>query len=147
LLRERSDIETIYSGSDDPEDFLDFFGGPDYYDEACIYDSVDDATACWLQNDWLDQRANDVGWEVHLELSKLLAKRGELVRAKVESIVHELAKLSEEGSDFSWARYGLCLSFLERMKDGELLAIQLLDQAPAGFRDGLFRACYKLNTP
>jgi hypothetical protein len=129
LLRQRTDVEEIFSAGDGPMDFLAYYGGPDYFDEVCIYDSLDDSTACWLLNDWLNEQV-EVGWECHLELSKLLAKRGYLVRDKVENIVQQIAsgELSF-GSD-------LYLSFLPSMKDGEQLAIELLDIAPADRRDG-----------
>src|SRR5215467_6809143 len=86
LLRQPFDIEWLSRAGDEPEEFLDYLDGPDYFDDECIYDSVDDQTALWLLNDWLDERAN-VGWQANLELSKLLAKRGRLVAAKVEPIV------------------------------------------------------------
>lgn len=139
VLRQRTDVDEIFVAGDDPESFLDYYGGPDYFDDECIYDSVDDATACWLLEDWIDGQVQ-IGWECHCELSKLLAKRGHLVRDKVENVVRRI--VSGEigfGSD-------LCLSFLPSMKDGEQLAIELLDDAPADRRDGLFRACYVLNT-
>jgi hypothetical protein len=139
LLRQRDDVEEIFVPGDDPESFLDYYGGPDYFDEVCIYDCVDDVTACWLLNDWLDGQVQ-VGWECHCELSKLLAKRGHLIRDKVESVVRQIASGEVSfGSD-------LCLSFLPSMKDGEQLAYGLLDIASADRRDGLFRACYTLNT-
>lgn len=140
LLRQRTDIEEIFVAGDDPESFLDYYGGPDHFDDMCIYDSVDDATACRLSNDWLDGKVQ-IGWNCNLELSKLLAKRGHLVRDRVENIVQQI--MSGEVSFYS----GLCLTFLPRMKDGEQLAIGLLEIAPDDLRDGLFHACYKLNTP
>jgi hypothetical protein len=140
LLRQRTDIEEFFVAGNDPESFLDYYGGPDYFDDACIYDSVDDATACWLLNDWLDGQVQ-IGWDCHLELSKLLAKRGHLVQDKVEKLVRQIA--SGEVSFSS----DLCLSFLPSMKDGEQLAIGLLEIAPDDRRDGLFHARYKLNTP
>lgn len=139
LLRQRTDVEEIFVPGDDPESFLDYYDGPDYFDDECIYDPVDDAAACWLLNDWFNEPL-PIGWECHRELSKLLAKRGHLVRDKAESIVRKIA--SGELS-YGW---DLCLSFLPCMSDGEQLAIELLDDAPADRRDGLFRACDVLNT-
>jgi hypothetical protein len=146
LLRARTDLDYFGPASDDPEDGLEFFGGPDYVDDECIYDTVDDATAEWLLSNWLDGASN-VGWNVHLELSKLLAKRGNLVRARVEPIIRGLAALAaEEGGFTPWAEHQLCLSFLPNLSDGEALALRLLDRVPEDFRDGLLRACYWLNT-
>ena len=147
LLRHRTDLTLFEPATDDPEDGLEYFGGPDYFDDECIYDPVDDATALWLLNDWLDDKPY-VGWNVHRELSKLLAKRGHLVRDRVEPIVRQLAALRpDEGGFTPWAEHQLCLSFLWRMEDGESLAVRLIDRVPEDFRDGLLLACYKVNTP
>jgi len=146
LLRRRGDLDYFGPASEDPEDGLEFFGGPDYFDDECIYDAVEDSTARWLLELWLDGVPN-VGWNVHLELSKLLAKRGTLVRERAESIIRSLAALQpEEGGFEPWARHRLCLSFLQGLPDGEALALRLLERVPEDFRDGLLRACYSLNT-
>lgn len=146
LLRDRNDLVCFSPASDDPEDFLDFLGGPDYFDDECIYDSVDDSTARWLLNDWLDGAPN-VGWCINLELSKLLAKRGHLVRERVEPLIRGLSALSlDEGGFMPWSQHQLCLSFLPSMDDGERLAICLLERVPEDARDGLLHACYSLNT-
>jgi hypothetical protein len=147
LLRVRGDLDYFGPASDDPEDGLEFFGGPHYFDDECIYDTVDDPTAQWLLNDWLDGTMN-VGWSVHRELSKLLGKRGNLVRDRVEPIIRDLAALApDEGGFTPWAKHQLCLSFLPSLPDAEALALRLLDRVPEDFRDGLLRACYSLNTP
>ena len=146
LLQQRNDlIGGCEPLSDDPGDFLDYLGGPEYFDESCIYDSVDDDTAIWLLNDWLDGTAN-VGWHVNCELSKLLAKRGHLIRERAEAIVRTIADSDPEVDCLSWAKRQLCLSFLPCMEDGETLAVRLLGQAPSDFRDGILFACYRLNT-
>ncbi len=146
LLRGRSDLDYFSPASDDPKDGLGFFGGPDYFDDECIYDAVDDATAQWVLNDWLDGAPN-VGWNVHRELSKLLAKRGNLVRDRVEPIIRGLAALApDEGGFTPWAKHQLCLSFLPSFPDSEALALRLIERVPEDFRDGLLRACYSLNT-
>jgi hypothetical protein len=149
LLQQRTDLDLLSPATDGPNpvDGLEYFGGPEYFDDECIYDPVDDATALWLLGDWLDGEP-DVGWRVHLELSKLLAKRWHLVLDRVEPIVRELAALRPgEGGFTPWARHQLCLSVLWRMQDGESLAVGLIERVPEDFRDGLLLACYKLNTP
>lgn len=148
LLRNRTDLTAFWPATDDPEDGLEYFGGPDYFDEEGIYDPVDDATAEWLLADWLDGQAANVGWNVRRELSKLLAKRGRLVRDRVEPIVRQLAALGPEDGGFTpWAHHQLCLSFLPQMEDGESLAVRLIDRVPEDFRDGLLLACYRINSP
>jgi hypothetical protein len=147
LLRQRSDLEYLGPAGDNPEDGLEFAGGPGHFDDECIYDAVDDRTALWLLNDWIDDATN-LGFDVHCELSKLLSKRGRLVHDRVEPIIRRLAALKEgEGGFTPWSQYQLLLSYLCQMPDGEALAIHFLYHVPEDFRDGLLLACYKMNTP
>ena len=114
--------------------------------DDCIYDPADDATGRQLLNDWLDGAPN-VCWNTHCELSKLLARRGHLVRERVEPIIRELTALAPGEGGFSpWREHQLSLSFLAKMADGEALAVHLLGGVPEDFRDGLLLACYTLNT-
>jgi hypothetical protein len=148
LLRQRSDIEHLSPPTtDEPDDRLEFTGGPDYFADESIYDPVDDATATWLLQDFLTSKA-EVGWNVLKELSKFLWKRGHLVHDQASTTVHDLAKLDrDEGGFTPWIEHQLCLSYLCRMEDGQVLAIRLLDTVPEDFRDGLLLACYRMDTP
>ncbi|HEY2589099.1 MAG TPA: hypothetical protein VGI81_25375 [Tepidisphaeraceae bacterium] len=147
MLSQRADITDLYPATDDPEDGVEYFGGPDYFADDGVFDPIDDATAQWALSDWLESAPN-LGWDVHLELSKLLVKRGHLIRDKVEPIVRKLASGEPDEGEFILllGRYQLCLSFLSRMEGGEEVAIALLDRVPEDFRDGLFHACFTMNT-
>lgn len=146
LLRDRGDLIHLSPASDDPEDGLEFIGGPGYLDPECIYDPVEDATAHWLLDDWLDGDRT-VGWCVHLQLSKLLAKRGQLVAGRVEPIVRELAAVDPMTGDSTiWYERELCLSYLPLLADGEALLLRCLERSRDDFRDGILHACHSLNT-
>jgi hypothetical protein len=147
LLSQRTDITGPYPATDDPEDGVEYFGGPHYFDDDGVFDPLDNATAQWALSDWLDSPPN-LGWGVQLELSKLLVKRGHLIRDKVELVVRKLVCGVPDEGEFVLllARYELFLSFLSRMEGGEEAAIALLDRVPEDFRHGLFHACFTINT-
>jgi hypothetical protein len=146
IVRERRDITHAFFRTTEEEPMGDFDGGPHYFDEECIFDPVDDDLARWLLKEWLDG-CGDVGWNINKEMSKFLAKRGHPVRDRVEPIIRALCEHGLLGGEWTWGRDQLLLSFLINMSDGEDLAIRALDRAPEDFRDGLFFASYRLNTP
>jgi len=113
-------------------------GGPHYFDDECIYDSCSDSTCRDLLLDFLDSRTS-TSWSVQLELSKLLSKRGSVVRERIEP------QLLDPAAYFSHSK-SLFLSYLALMGHAESRVIQLLDSVPSDSRDGLFLACYRLGT-
>ncbi len=113
-------------------------GGPDYFDDECIYDSCSDGTCRELLLDFLESRTSGSP-PVALELSKLLSKRGFVVRDRMEPL------FLDPDAYFSHSK-SLFLSYLVVMENGETRAIQLLDHVPGDSRDGLFLACYRLGT-
>src|SRR5881394_821246 len=72
-------------------------------------------------------------------LSKLLSQKGRLVSETIDPLLRSL--------DWSsWSSYQLFLSYLAVRDDGAELASRLLDQVPEDARDGLFLACYRLQS-
>jgi hypothetical protein len=145
LLRARTDIETICAADPSPRKwssrtYLDFHGGPDCFADDCIYDPVDDATGRWLLEDFVDGNST-VGASVYEELSKLLSKRGQLVRDRMDPIVGGIL----DGT-VAYEPHFLKLSYAATMPDGESVVLKLLDIVGSDSRDALFVACYKLNT-
>jgi len=110
----------------------------DLFTSECIFDDCDDAQAKLLLNAFLSGDLS-VGWSVSEQLSKLLSTRGHLVR---ETIDHLLITTDWK---CCYAKQ-LFLSYLALRSDGPELAGRLLDQLGDDFRDGLFLACYRLNS-
>jgi hypothetical protein len=154
LLQQRDDVKEVYHLPNLPKKRrrgtrLEFTGGPDFFADDCIYDPVDDGTARWLLEDFIGKKP-EIGWSVGSELSKLLSKRGHLVHDSVMPIILSLAeaRLDSEGIlTVSFAPHQLCLSYICLIPDGEALALRLLDVVTEDCRDGLFLACFKMNTP
>ena len=148
LLRARTDIRTIYPADPTPRNWakrtsLSFFPGPDfpdYVDDRCIYDGLDDATARWVLEDFVD-RNSTVCYGIARELSKLLSTRGVLVRDRMEPIIRGIIDAAP-----GYRHYFLHLGYAATMPDGESVVLTLLDIVGSDSRDGLFLPCYKLNT-
>ena len=74
-------------------------------------------------------------YDLALQLARLMAERGALVRARMSRII--------EDTDWgSCAGDGLLLAYLGSRKSGGSLVRRLLDVVPEGSRDGLFVACW-----
>jgi len=106
----------------------------------------------WLADSGLFDRCNDdlatrfleafvagklsVNFPIAMQLSKLLAKRGGLIRETIEPLLAT--------PDWrSLSAPSLLLSYLALHGEGERIAMQLLDTVPEDCRDGLFLACYR----
>jgi len=138
VLTRRPGVSDLSTPDQAPGLWLDFDGGPDYFDEECIYDSCSDTICRELLLDFLDC-CTPTSWSVQLELSKLLSKRGFVVRERIEPI------LLNQGDYISHYK-SLFLSYLAIMPKGEARVLQLLDSVPDDSRDGLFLACYRMST-
>lgn len=105
----------------------------------CIFDDCTDAQAKLFLESFLANGLS-VGWEVSLQLSKLLATRGQLVRQTIEPLLMTL----------DWGTYNihlLYLSYLALIKEeGPALAGRMLDEVPEDGRDALFLACHRLQS-
>lgn len=104
----------------------------------CIFDDCNDAQAKLFLESFLGKNIT-VGWSVAEQLSKLLAKRGQLISHIVEPLL--------ETRDWTYGNSEvLYLSYLATMKGGAALAEKLLDQVREDFRDALFLACHRLQS-
>lgn len=127
----------------DEDDFLDYRCGPSLFDEFCIYDACSDATCRWALRDFVNERTRGVGWDTHLELTKLLSRRGRLVKDLVEPEV----KLAVQDPPNAVCNRALLLAYLPLMRNGEKHALKLLDAINPYYGEGLLLACYHMNTP
>ena len=110
----------------------------DLFALPCIFDDCSDAQARVFLEAFVQQKLN-VTWELAIQLTKLLSKRGRLVSGLLDRLL-----ISQD-----WSSYGsplLLLSYLAVRDDGAALAIPLLDQVPEDGRDGLLLACHRLHS-
>ncbi len=121
---------------DDPGVEID--GGPGLFEEACVFDHTSDETAAEILKSFLSVPLN-VGWELRCELAKLLVKRGHLVTDLVEPIIQGDAWVNHPAGF-------LALASLATAPDGESRVLELLDTVPEDSRDGLFLACWWLDS-
>ena len=99
-----------------------------------IFDECSDDDAKLLLESFIDFRSL-YQYDLAVQLSRLLARRGVLVRARMGRI---LAKTD-------WSSYGsngLLLSYLASRKGSDPLICRLLDTVGEDNRDGLFIACW-----
>ena len=99
-----------------------------------IFDECSDDDAKLLLESFIDFRSL-YQYDLAVQLSRLLARRGVLVRARMGRI---LAKTD-------WSSYGsngLLLSYLASRKGSDPLICRLLDTVGEDNRDGLFLACW-----
>jgi hypothetical protein len=105
-----------------------------------LFDAATDEQATFFLNSFLDQNFH-CGWGLSEQLSKLLSVRGHLVAQRMTDLFDSLLQKQ------SWVgTYQLFLSYLVLHPDGAKLAIQLLDQVDEDCRDGLFLACYRIDS-
>ena len=99
-----------------------------------IFDECSDDDAKLLLESFIDYRAL-YQYDLAFQLSRLLARRGSLVRARMGRI---LAKTDWR----SYGSNGLLLAYLASRKGSEALVCRLLDVVGEDNRDGLFLACW-----
>jgi len=108
------------------------------FTSECIFDDCDDARAKMFLTAFLAKDLS-VSWSISEQLSKLLSTRGRLVSEIVEPLLVTV----------DWTccyMEQLFLSYLALQTDGAAVAGRLLDKVRDDFRDGLFLACYRLNS-
>ena len=101
-----------------------------------IFDECSDDDAKLLLESFIDYRAL-YQYDLAFQLSRLMARRGSLVRARMGRI---LAKTDWR----SYGSNGLLLSYLASRKGSDALVCRLLDEVGEDSRDGLFLACWYL---
>lgn len=130
-------FELHYSTEDEP--VLEIYGGPDLFGERGVFDQCSEAEATKILR-YLVKAQFNVGWGVQCELVKLTAKRGRLIAELVEPLI----------AGGNWARHPagfLLLAYLAQAANGESEALRLLDVVQEDSRDGLFIACWWLDSP
>ncbi len=104
------------------------------FTEPFIFDECSDDDAKLLLESFIDYRAL-YQYDLAFQLSRLLARRGSLVRARMGRV---LAKTDWR----SYGSNGLLLSYLVSRKGSDSLIRHLLDAVCEDNRDGLFLACW-----
>jgi hypothetical protein len=129
-------FELHYCTEDEP--VLEIDGGPDLYGERGIFDRCSDAEATKILRHFAKAQFN-VGWAVQCELAKLTSKRGCLIAELLEPLM----------AGENWGRHPidfLLLAYLAKAANGESQILRLLDVVPEDSRDGLFIACWWLDS-
>ncbi len=117
---------------------LDLDARYNLFTSECIFDDCSDTQARLLLEAFLTNRLS-VSWSVSQQLSKLLSKRGRLVKEIMDPLLEKL--------DWSCcSAEQLFLSYLAVRDDGASWAARLLDEVREDFRDGIFLACFKLKS-
>ena len=115
----------------------DFDQFPHMLDKKCIFAECSDSELELLFNAVIDR--NPLDFDIICEICKMLPAKGYLLSEKLEKIIFE--------SEFDYSDYQLLFAYLGCDKKYEAKIIELLDTIPKDFRDGLFIACDRLNTP
>ena len=112
--------------------------------EASLFDQCSDKDCRDFLLAFLHGRSNinKIGFSTSFELAKLLSIKGDLIRKEAETILldKKILKAPPVQRYLDWAYLGSSARY-------EPLCIRLLDVCQEDFRDGVFLACYRLNTP
>ena len=118
-----------------------FYDELDFYADRCLFDGCSmEETRRLLEAFCSASYYMFFSWQVCCELSKLLAKDGQLIERKVEDFI-----FSDQANHFRGT--SLHLSYFATDLKWEAWCLKCLDLCDEDFRDGLFLACYHLNTP
>lgn len=129
--------------SDSPYFFYESPYSP--YGGSGLFDSLTEKDASSLLHffcspEWTSE---SLAWNINIELAKLLAKRGLLVKDKAERLIQFHY---ERETCFSEACF-LHLAYLGTNIRFEGLCLELLEKSVEDSRDGIFIACASLGTP
>ena len=116
---------------------FDFEKFPQVLDKKSIFTECSDDELRLLFNAVIYRKPLD--FDIIREICKMLPEKGYLVQDKLEKIIFE--------SEFDYSNHQMLFAYLGSDKKYEAKTIELLDTVPADFRDGLFIACDRLNTP
>jgi hypothetical protein len=120
-------------------DHFDIAGGPHWLDETCIFENCPAETKRKLMIGFLTKDTQAYGFDVSKELSKLLAVEGRMIITELQSFL--------DVQDWStWPSPVHTLSGAAHLPDSEDRLVHLLNTIDEDFRDGLFLACYTLNS-
>ena len=117
-----------------------FYDELDYYADKCLFDNCSEDEIIKLLYSFCSSSYYDLfSWQTCCELSKLLAKHGKLISKDVEKFI-----FSDQSNHFR--NVSLHLSYLSTDIKWEEWCLNCMDLCEEDFRDGLFLACYRLNT-
>ena len=134
-----SNIEVIYLKNKIAH-VVYFYDELDYYADQCLFDGCTENEVVELLKAFCSPLYTDLfSWQVCCELSKLLAKKGKLISQRAESFI-----FPDRTNHFR--KVPLHLSYLATDIKWEECCLSCLDLCEEDFRDGLFLACYRLNT-
>ncbi len=137
VLQNRDDVRSLSFAPGDFDSIWYERDGTERYDD-CIFSDVSDEGAIALMRLFAERKVR-MFWNLNLEFAKLLALKGNLLN-------RELFAVLENHADVRWSEYFLHQAFYGSSKQYEEKVLSLLDEAPEDGRDGIFIACYRLNT-
>lgn len=118
-----------------------FYDDLDFYADHCLFDGCSTEETRRLLEAFCSVSYYEIfSWQVCCELGKLLAKYGKLIEGKAEDFI-----FSDQANHFR--ETALHLSYFATDQKWEAWCLKCLDLCEEDFRDGLFLACYRLNTP
>ena len=118
-----------------------FYDQLDFYADRCLFDGCSMEETRHLLDVFCSTSYPEVfSWQVCSELSKLLAKDGKLIERIAEEFI-----FSDQANHFRDT--ALHLAYFATDIKWEAWCLKCLDLCEEDFRDGLFLACYRLNTP
>lgn len=117
-----------------------FYDELDYYADKCLFDDCSENEIIKLLQSFCSSSYYALfSWQVCCELSKLLAKYGKLISEEAENFI-----FYDKSNHFR--KVSLHLSYLSTDIKWEEWCLNCMDICEEDFRDGLFLACYRLNT-
>lgn len=125
---------------------FEYKGGPGALENRCVFDVLSDEQSARLLKFYLSERGLDAlfNWEINVELAKLSAKRGFLVRGEAEQCLY-VGFEKEHWIDnvLRVAYFGSDIRYEKRLVD---LIEKRTGDCGDGY-DGLFIACWFMNSP
>ena len=135
-----SEIDTGSSGGGKAP-IVYFYDELDFYADRCLFDGCSTEEIRHLLEAFCSVSYYEIfSWQVCCELGKLLAKDGKLIERIAEGFI-----FSDQVNHFR--ETALHLSYFATDLKWEAWCLKCLDLCEEDFRDGLFLACYRLNTP
>ena len=137
LERHNLEPEILFDPDQKGEVVYCFDNFPQVLDKKSIFAECSDDELRLLFNAVIDRKPLD--FDIIREICKMLPEKGYLVQDKLEKIIFHSA--------FDYSNHQMLFAYLGSDKKYETKIIELLDSVPTDFRDGLFIACDRLNTP
>lgn len=134
-----SEINIVHSPQKDIP-IVYFYDELDYFANECLFDGCSIEEIIILLHSFCSiSYCNLFSWQVCCELSKLLSKYGKLIGKEAENFI-----FSDKHNNFR--EVSLHLSYFSTDLKWEEWCLKCLNICEEDFRDGVFLACYHLNT-